>query len=158
MLFINKVYFKEITAQEQGIELYDILQKQMKIPEDVIYLDKQIEELHNYSGFQKEKYNNELLTKIAIIGAIFLPLSLMASVMSFNVLPDIFIEGVQPLPAFWSRIGVMLLVSVFIVFILDWLSGFQFYKEKRVSSLFRWIIYLSLTLLGVMLTFSHLII
>lgn len=157
LLFINKVYFKEITAQEQGIELYDLLQKQMKIPEDVIYLDKQIEELHNYSGFQKEKYNNELLTKIAIIGAIFLPLSLMASVMSFNVLPDIFIGGVNLIPAFWSRIGVMLLVSVFIVFILDWFSGFQFYKEKHHSIIYRWIIYLFLLVFGIALTLSSLI-
>lgn len=47
--FLNKIHFREVTAQEQGIELYDKLQEMMKIERDVQNMDKELEELHNYA-------------------------------------------------------------------------------------------------------------
>ena len=58
LVFINRIFFKEVTAQDQGIEIYDMIQKNMRINEDVFAIDKQIEELHNYAGFEKENENN----------------------------------------------------------------------------------------------------
>jgi len=48
--FVNKIYFREITAQDQGIELYDMLQRELRIEEQVEDLDKEIAELHQYVG------------------------------------------------------------------------------------------------------------
>lgn len=45
--FVNKIYFREVTAQEQGIELYDKLLNHMRIKEDIKDLDNEIAELHN---------------------------------------------------------------------------------------------------------------
>ena len=47
--FLNKIHFREVTAQEQGIELYDKLQEMMKIERDVQNMDRELEELHNYA-------------------------------------------------------------------------------------------------------------
>mgnify|MGYP001389059456 CR=1 FL=1 len=46
--FVNKVYFREATAQVQGIELYQMLQQQCRIEKQVKDLDGEIHELHNY--------------------------------------------------------------------------------------------------------------
>lgn len=53
--FINKIYFREVTAQEQGIELYDILQRELRIEGQVKDLDKEIAELHQYVGMLEER-------------------------------------------------------------------------------------------------------
>jgi hypothetical protein len=39
MKFINKLWFREITAQEQGIEMYDLAVKQMRLKEEIEALD-----------------------------------------------------------------------------------------------------------------------
>lgn len=158
LVFINKIYFKEITAQEQGIEMYDMLQANMRLREDVLALDKQIEELHVYADIEATKINNKLLTKIAVIGAVFLPLSLMASIMDFNVLPGDFLNGFgsfRPDPDFWSRIGVVILFSLSVILLLDGLSKFQFYKEKAHIKFYRILIYGLFFIIGVILTFLH---
>src|SRR5690606_41532458 len=98
------------------------------------------------------------LTKIAVIGAVFLPLSLMASIMDFNVLPDNFLNGFgsfRPDPDFWSRIGVVILFSLSVILLLDGLSKFRFYKEKAHINLYRVLIYGLFFIIGVSLTFLH---
>lgn len=44
--FINKIYFREITAQEQGIELYDMLVNFMHINNEAKSLDGELDELN----------------------------------------------------------------------------------------------------------------
>ena len=58
--FVNKIYFREITAQEQGIELYNLLQTQMGIAENVAALDNEIKELHDYVSLKEDRKRNEL--------------------------------------------------------------------------------------------------
>ncbi len=57
--FVNKMDFREITPQEQGIELYDMIQHTMRIETQVASLDKEIKELHSYALLLEEKRNNE---------------------------------------------------------------------------------------------------
>lgn len=152
LVFINKIHFKEVTAQEQGIEMYDLLQKQMRIPEDVVSLDKQIEELHNYSSFEKNEHNNDLLTKITIIGAIFLPLSLMVSVMDWQVLSDNFLRGEDLSAAFWIRIGVVILISILLVLAMDVFTRLKYkVKRKWIRDLIRFSFYATFFALAIYL-------
>ncbi len=68
--FVNKVYFREITAQEQGIEIYDRLQEVMKIKDHVDELDNDIEELHSYLTILEDRgrsANIEILTIISLV-------------------------------------------------------------------------------------------
>lgn len=85
--FVNRIYFREVTAQEQGIELYDMLQEHMKIERNVKELDNEIKELHSYNSLiqdQKQSRNIELLT---IIGALFIMPTFIISFIGMIVLP-----------------------------------------------------------------------
>jgi hypothetical protein len=73
--FVNKIYFREITAQEQGIEIYDMLHKTMRMSEQVKDLDDEIEELHNYASAQEEKGLNRVASQ-------FLPASFLAALLA----------------------------------------------------------------------------
>lgn len=84
--FVNKLYFREVTAQEQGIELYNKACELMKIHENVKDLDAEIAELHSYIDLKEEKKRNETLRFISKIGAVLLPPSLMAGLFGMNVL------------------------------------------------------------------------
>ena len=83
--FLNKLYFKEITAQDQGIELYNKAMKIMDIDRYMQDLDNEINELHNYADMGAEKPRNEKLDALTYIGAIFLPLSVITGFFGMNV-------------------------------------------------------------------------
>jgi len=70
--FVNKIYFSEVTAQEQGIELYDMMLTHMRIRENIKDLDGEIKELHDFAELESSKNNNNLLNFITIIGALFI--------------------------------------------------------------------------------------
>jgi len=53
--FVNKIYFREITAQDQGIDLYNMLQRELRIEKQVEDLDKEIAELHQYVSLLEQK-------------------------------------------------------------------------------------------------------
>lgn len=69
--FVNKIYFREVTAQEQGIELYDILQNQMRLDKQVKDLEGEIQELHDYVSMLEEEQRNDKLDVLTYIGALF---------------------------------------------------------------------------------------
>ena len=69
--FINRIYFREVTAQEQGIELYDTLRHQMRLDAQVEALDKELQELHNYVMILDEEARNEKLDLLTYFAALF---------------------------------------------------------------------------------------
>jgi len=90
--FVNKIYFREITAQEQGIELYNQALDCMHIQRDVKDLDAEIAELHTYVSLKSEEKQarqaderENRLEIISKLGAIFLPPSLIAGIYGMNV-------------------------------------------------------------------------
>ncbi|MGJ0364454.1 CorA family divalent cation transporter [Aliarcobacter cryaerophilus] len=84
--FLNKLYFKEVTAQDQGIELYNQAMKVMDIEKYMNDLNHEITQLHTYVTMQKEKERNNKLEFISKIGAILLPPTLLAGLFGMNVL------------------------------------------------------------------------
>jgi hypothetical protein len=78
--FINKIYFREVTAQEQGIELYDQLQSIMRLDRQIQGLDMEFQELHNFLSMQEETNRNEKLDRITYWG---LPIAVASLVLSF---------------------------------------------------------------------------
>lgn len=77
--FVNRIFFREITSQEQGIELYDKLQIQMRIRDEVNDLDKEISELNTYAEAQQQN-------RLTWIAGIFLPPSLVAGILGMNAI------------------------------------------------------------------------
>ena len=85
--FVNQIYFRTVTAQDQGIELYALLSKQFDTEKQIKALDEEINELNQYATFltdRKRNKNGERLNKLATI---FLPPTLVASIFGMN---DIF--------------------------------------------------------------------
>jgi hypothetical protein len=82
--FINKIYFREPTAQEQGIELYGLLQKSMGIENEVKNLAQEIQELHNYVMLKAEDKRNTTLDTLTFVGSIFAVFSLILGVLGTN--------------------------------------------------------------------------
>ncbi|MBD3796894.1 MAG: hypothetical protein IE887_04000 [Campylobacterales bacterium] len=96
--FLNKLYFKEITAQEQGIELYNQASKIMDIEKHMSDLDNEINELHNYINILEEGERNKQLGFISSVGAILLPPSIISSVFGMNTLnlnPSVFTKFIS---------------------------------------------------------------
>jgi len=90
--FVNKVYFREVTAQEQGIELYNMVLDHMRVREDIKDLDNEISELHSYADLIEEKRTNKFLKFLAIIGALFLIPAYITGFFGMNIFPPNFFK------------------------------------------------------------------
>jgi len=83
--FTNKLYFKEITPQEQGIELYDKIRKFMRIDSDITDLAVEVSKLFNYSYMLQEQDEKEEMSKLTRLGTYLLPPALIAGIFGMNV-------------------------------------------------------------------------
>jgi len=93
--FINKVYYREISAQEQAIELYDMLQTNMNIERHSKELEKEINELYSYVNLVRANQTNERILVLSILGgAIVIPNFL------FNLLNSQFFKNLPPRNSF----------------------------------------------------------
>ena len=84
--FVNQIYFREVTAQEQGIEMYNMVQDKMKIADQVKDLDNEIGELHQYAILLADKQRNESLSVLSKIGAIFIIPTFIAGFYGMNII------------------------------------------------------------------------
>lgn len=87
--FINKYYFREITAKDQGLELYEKALDILKIERDVKDLDNEIEELFKYVELQSEKKSAESLNLISYVGGILFPASIVTGFLGMNYLDGV---------------------------------------------------------------------
>lgn len=91
--FVNQIYFRSVTAQDQGIELYQMLMKQFDSSDQIKDLDDEIGELHQYVTLlidQKRNENSEWLNTIA---AIFLPATILTGIFGMNPFSNGFCSG-----------------------------------------------------------------
>ena len=82
--FKNQFYFKEVTAQEQGIELYDMLQRSFRLEIMVKDLDEDIQELYQYNSIIEERESNKSAATLNMILGIFTPAAFVVSIISYN--------------------------------------------------------------------------
>lgn len=73
--FENQIYFREISAQDQGIEMYQKLFDAMNLREQVEKLDDEIEELYNYVTLREDRRTNRTMSLLTWITTIFLPVT-----------------------------------------------------------------------------------
>jgi len=91
--FVNQIYFREITAQDQGIELYNMLHNSLGLKDQVKDLDNEISELHNYATLLDEKTQSRNLGLLTILGSLFLAPSFIVGFFGMNTLSAGFNEG-----------------------------------------------------------------
>jgi len=109
--FINKVYFREATPQEQGIELYDRLQANMDIKEEVSMLNQELTDLFEFLSLKENSAQSKAANLFAWVATIFLPASLVASIFGFSTISDnISFWGIRPEWNFWIPLCLTLFV------------------------------------------------
>lgn len=87
--FVNQVYFREITAQDQGIELYNMLQENLRMEEYVKDLDGEIGELHQYVSLMDDRDRNKKANLLNNLAAFFLPVSIVTGFWGMNKTKDL---------------------------------------------------------------------
>lgn len=113
--FVNQIYFRSVTAQDQGIEMYNMLLGQFDSDEQIKDLDQEIGELYQYVTLlvdQNRSENGEYLNKLA---AIFLPATVLAGIFGMNPVKDL--EGDW---GFWVHTALIVGLS---------LLGYKFIKN-----------------------------
>lgn len=118
LFFVNQIYFREVTPQEQGIELYDLLQQTMRLPEEVKNLDNEIHELNAFVQSVNEERKAKESHNFTMMAAFFLGPTFLAGVLGMNTVPLEWAETFSTMDFlmsfFWvfgigSSIGIMLL-------------------------------------------------
>lgn len=105
--FVNQIYFRSVTVQDQGIELYDMMMNQFASHEQIKDLDDEIEELHRYVMLlvdQSRSVNGEKLNKLA---AFFLPATVLAAIFGMNRFRDLAAQG-----DFWIHLGIIIIITI----------------------------------------------
>lgn len=82
--FTNKIYFREATAQDQGIELYEMITKKMLIERDIKSLDQEIDELHRYASMVDSENTAKALYTINIIASLFVIPSFIITIIALG--------------------------------------------------------------------------
>ncbi len=67
--FINKIYFREVTPHEQGIELYRMVQEKMEIPRDVESLKTEIAEFHQLLELESNAAQTQAMNTLTVVGS-----------------------------------------------------------------------------------------
>ena len=82
--FVNQIHFREVSAQDQGIEMYHKLYESMRLEMHVEKLDSEIEELYNYAMLSEDRKNNKTISLLTWIATIFVPMTLVAGIFGMN--------------------------------------------------------------------------
>ena len=107
------MYFRSVTAQDQGIELYDILLKQFDTNAQIKDLDNEIGELHQYATLIIDQRRNETAEWLNWVAAILLPATLMTGIFGMNQVCE------KSLPmSFAIEISIIVAISLLMYFLL----------------------------------------
>lgn len=109
--FVNRIFFREITHQEQGIELYSLLQERMGLRDDVKDLGAEISELSNYAETQQQN-------RLTWIAGRFLPPSLVAGLFGINAYN---VDGTEFNVHLWWAISLILVTFILSDYILNFI-------------------------------------
>lgn len=128
--FVNKINFREVTAQEQGIELYDLMREHMKLERDVKDLGAEFEELNSYVSLVQERRRNEQLELLTILGSLIILPSLVAAVFGFSHMPKVRWDNIGNPNALWhpdvwipvSMMILSALVGLGLYYLIRWLQ------------------------------------
>lgn len=122
--FINKIYFREVTPQEQGIEMYNMFQISMDVEQDVEKLNREISELYQYVNILKQDDQSRAANKLAWLATILLPASILTGILGMNTMPSeippLLLGGKLYIP-FWISLLLIGSISVFFYYLIKYL-------------------------------------
>lgn len=126
--FINKIYYREISPEIQGIEIYNHFQKAMNIEADVNDLKTELGELHGFAMMKKQDDQTRESVWLTRIATWFLPPTLLFSILGANFLPEENKFRGCPDPNSWAWIGFVAALSLVIILCIQM---FKKYSNKK---------------------------
>ena len=108
--FVNNVYYREVTPQDQGIELYDKMQEQMNIKRDEEGLSTEVEQLYHYVTMTNDEQRNNEAERLSVIATLFLIPTLITGIWGMNLN-----EGESSDPWYWTWTSIAVVLSVVII-------------------------------------------
>lgn len=82
--FMNQAYFSNVTAQDQGIELYGMMLKQLNLESQIKELKDEISELYQYITLIIDQKRNKNGEDLNLLAAICLPATIIAGLFGMN--------------------------------------------------------------------------
>jgi len=82
--FVNQIHFREISAQDQGIEMYQKLYNTLELGRHVEKLDAEIGELYNYVVLKEDHKSSNTMSLLTWIATISVPMTVMAGIFGMN--------------------------------------------------------------------------
>ena len=82
--FVNQIHFREVSAQDQGIEMYQKLYDTMNLEKHVEKLDEEISELHNYVSLREDHKTSNTMSLLTWIATIAVPMTVIAGIFGMN--------------------------------------------------------------------------
>lgn len=130
--FINKIYFREVTSQVQGIEMYSQLQEIMNINHDVKNLDTEVEELNRFASYLEQEKQAKEAQSLTLLATLFLPAGLIAALVGMNI-KDFAFESftLEPLWPFWYIVFLSIFISIITILVVKPLT----YLLARINGL-----------------------
>lgn len=107
--FVNQIYFRSVTAQDQGIEIYNLLMKQFNTKEQIKDLDDEIGELHQYISLLIDQKRNENSEWLNVVATLFLPAGIITGLFGMNMF-----ESPSNWWHFWIQFSIILASSLII--------------------------------------------
>ena len=112
--FVNQIYFRSVTAQDQGIDLYEMLLKQFDSDAQIKDLDEEISELHQYITLMIDQRRSENGDWLNWVAAAFLPASLLTGIFGMNAFDNTLLS----LRGLGIQIPIIVIVSLILFYIL----------------------------------------
>jgi len=84
--FVNSFYFREITAKDQGLEIYEKAISILNIERDIKDLDSEIEELHKFVELNSDKNTSRAINTLTLVGGVLMPASIVTGFLGMNSL------------------------------------------------------------------------
>lgn len=141
--FVNRLWFTEVTPQEQGIEMYNMAVKNMGLVEQLNEVRQEIKELHEFVELEYEKMKNEedreinkrldLLNKIVFLA---IPLTVLAGIFGMNIFEQQDLNLFDKLLPNFPWIGGLVIFFVFAI-ILYWIVWKKFSWIKEILEKFK---------------------
>lgn len=115
--FVNQIHFREVSAQDQGIELYQKLYDVMNLKNHVEKLDDEIEELYNYVSLREDRKTNSTMSLLTRIATIAVPMTVIAGIFGMN--NEILGQDNSFINNLWVQLTFVLVITVIVIFVIN---------------------------------------
>lgn len=126
IFFRNTYWFREVTAQDQGIEIFDLWSSKLRNRELFEDIQAEIDGLYSYIDAVLEKETARKIDTITLLGGIFIPFSIVASLFGMNlyfVNNDLFVHFSE-----WLRLPGSIAIFI-IAFLITYRVTQHFYYD-----------------------------